>query len=59
MNVYGEQGYADAADREDCRNDDTNRQYVEELNQAMEIMAADRESNLSPLDDEYPTEEDV
>lgn len=51
--IYGDQGYADAADREDRRQDERARQYVEELNQDMEMMAAGRESNLSPLDAEY------
>lgn len=57
--VYGDQGYSDAADREDRRQDERARQYVEELNQDMEMMGAGRESNLSPLDAEYPTEETV
>jgi hypothetical protein len=57
MNVYGEQGYNDAADREDRRLDDKARRRAEGLEYDMMMMAADRESNLSPLDAEYPPEQ--
>lgn len=57
MNVYGEQGYNDAADREDRRLDDKARRWAEGLEYDMMMMEAARESNLSPLDAEYPPEQ--
>jgi hypothetical protein len=55
--VYGDSGYNDAADREDRRLDDEARRWAEGLEYDMAQMAADRESNVSPLDAEYPTED--
>ena len=49
MNVYGEQGYSDAAAREDARLEAQNEAWAED----MSMMAADRESDCSELDAEY------
>jgi hypothetical protein len=54
--IYGEQGYSDAAAREDARLEAQNEAWAEE---DMAMMAADRELDLSPLDSEYPTEASV
>ena len=53
MNVYGEQGYSDAADREDRRLDAQNEAWAEQMEHDMSMMAADRESDCSELDAEY------
>ena len=55
--VYGDSGYSDAADREDRRSDEKAARWAEGLEYDMAQMAADRESNVSPLDAEYPTED--
>ena len=59
MNVYGEQGYSDAAEREDRRLDAQTEAWAEQMEHDMATMAADRETNLSPLDAEYATEASV
>ena len=49
--IYGEQGYSDAAAREDARLEaQQNEAWAEE---DMAMMAADRESDCSELDAEY------
>ena len=53
MNVYGEQGYSDAAAKEDARLDAQSEAQAEAWAEDMAMMAADRESDLSPLDAEY------
>ena len=53
MNVYGEQGYSDAAAREDARLDAQNEAWAEQMEHDMSMMAADRESDCSELDAEY------
>ena len=53
MNVYGEQGYSDAAAKEDARLEAQDEAWVEQMEHDMSMMAADRESDLSPLDAEY------
>ena len=58
--IYGEQGYSDAAAREDARLEAQNEAWANEAwAEDMAMMAADRESGLSPLDAEYPTEDIV
>jgi len=49
MNVYGQQGYSDAAAKEDARLEAQAEAWAED----MAMMAADRETNLSELDAEY------
>ena len=46
--IYGEQGYSDAAAREDARLEAQNEAWAED----MAMMAADRESDCSELDAE-------
>jgi len=53
MNVYGEQGYSDAAAAESARLDAQAEAQAEAWAEDMAMMAADRESDLSPLDAEY------
>lgn len=53
MNVYGEQGYSDAAAREDARLEAQNEAWAEQMEHDMSMMAADRESDCSELDAEY------
>ena len=51
--IYGEQGYSDAAAREAARLDAQAEAQAEAWAEDMAMMAADRESNVSPLDAEY------
>ena len=51
--IYGQQGYSDAADREDRRLDAQNEAWAEQMEHDMSMMAADRESDCSELDAEY------
>ena len=51
--IYGEQGYSDAAAREDARLEAQNEAWAEQVEHDMSMMAADRESDCSELDAEY------
>ncbi len=51
--IYGEQGYSDAAAKEDARLEAQDEAWAEQMEHDMAMMAADRESDLSPLDAEY------
>ena len=57
MNVYGEQGYSDAAAAESARLDAQAEAQAEawaaQVEHDMSMMAADRESDCSELDAEY------